>query len=260
MRRFYIILLGIILAANVGIMSAQKIEYQNVVYELLDEHQARVMRATPYRKLLRQYSGKVYIPDSIYIDNKSYYVTDVTDAFRGCKYLKEVRLPGGLTYITNCAFASCTLLQYIELPDSISRIYGKSFYSCSSLKSVKLPISLQRIGYSAFEACRHLKKIEIPQQVIIIDACAFADCRELQRLVIPQNIETIGEFAFGRCKKLREIYIYAAKPPVLVGDISSLPVFEGVKKSIPIHIPKGSKHLYTQAPEWNLFTNLIDDL
>ena len=93
-----------------------------------------------------------------------------------------------------------------------------------------------------------------------IEEGAFAGCKRLKRVVLPQSVDTIGCFAFGECKGLKEIYVNAVKPPVLVGDISSLPVFDGVRKSIPVHIPKGSKPLYTQAPEWSLFTNYIDDL
>ena len=260
MKRYYAILVCIILASNIGIACAQEVECQNVKYEILDGHQVRVMRVTPYRKMLQTYSGIVYIPDSILVDNNVYYVTDVTDAFRGCKYIKEVRLPSRLTYIICSAFSSCSSLQHIELPDEISRIYSMSFYKCSSLQFVKLPAGLQRIGDSAFDGCTHLRNIEIPQHVATIEEGAFAGCKRLKRVVLPQSVDTIGCFAFGECKGIKEIYVYAVKPPVLVGDISSLPVFDGVKKSIPVHIPKGSKPLYTQAPEWSLFTNYIDDL
>lgn len=260
MKHYCVILLCLVLFSNVERMSAREIEYQNVVYEILDGCQARVMRTSPYKKLLHRYSGKVYIPDSIYIDNNAYYVVDVTDAFRACQYLREIHLPSGLTYIINSAFAYCSSLQHIELPDSVSRIYDNSFYSCPSLQSVKLSISLQRIGNSAFAECTRLKSIEIPQQVVTIEADAFAKCRNLKRVVISQNVESIGEYAFGECKRLREIYVYTKEPPKLGCGTTSLLVFEGVKRSIPIHIPKGSKPLYMQAKEWSLFTNYIDDL
>lgn len=161
MRPIYNMILGIILAANVGIMSAQEVEYQKVKYEILDGGQVRVKRASPYKRLLRQYSGKVYIPDSIYINNSAYYVTDVTDAFRGCKYLQEVRLPRGLTYIINCAFASCISLQHIELPDSVQTIYNYAFYGCYSLHTIKLSANIQRIDVDAFEGCKKLREIYI---------------------------------------------------------------------------------------------------
>lgn len=57
MKHYCVILLCLVLFSNVERMSAREIEYQNVVDEILDGCQARVMRASPYKKLLHQYPG-----------------------------------------------------------------------------------------------------------------------------------------------------------------------------------------------------------
>ena len=246
----------------IGTLYAQvspKIEIQDIIYQV-HEGNALVVPPDGYKKRLKLYSGKVYIPDSIYLNKEVYYVTDITDAFRGCKYLKEVRLPRKLKFIISEAFSSCISLQDIELPNEISHIYERAFRSCKSLRSIKLPDGLQRIGSSAFEGCRSLRSIEIPQHVVTIEDGAFEGCTRLRCVILPQSVDSIGYFAFGGCKGLKEIYVYSPKPPVLTGDINSLPVFEGVKNDIPVHIPKGSKHLFQTAQEWSLFTNYIDDL
>lgn len=262
MKRYHKIVVLSFFVLYMGTLYAQvapKIEVQEIVYQI-NEGNAHVVPPDGYKKRIQLYSGKVYIPDSIYMDGEVYYVTDVTDAFRECKYLKKLRLPRKLKFIIGEAFSSCISLQDIELPDEISRIYGRAFRSCKSLQSVKLPDSLQRIGSSAFEGCRNLRSIEIPQHVVTIEDGAFEGCTRLRYVILPQSVDSIGYFAFGGCKGLKEIYVYSPKPPVLTGDINSLPVFEGVKKNIPVHIPKGSKHLYRAAQEWSLFTNYIDDL
>lgn len=251
---FFVLYMGTLYA-----QVSPKIEVQNIIYQV-HEGNALVVPPDGYKKRLHLYSGKVYIPDSVYIEKKSYYVIDITDAFRGCKYLEEVRLPSKLKFIIGEAFSSCISLHDIELPDEISRIYERAFRSCKSLRSVKLPDSLQRIGASAFEGCRNLRSIEIPRHVVTIEDGAFEGCTRLRRVILPQSVDSIGYFAFGGCKGLKEIYVYSSRPPILTGDINSLPVFEAVKKNIPVHIPKGSKHLYLTAQEWSLFTNYIDDL
>ncbi len=48
MKRYYAILVCIILASNIGIACAQEVECQNVKYEILDGHQVRVMRVFPH--------------------------------------------------------------------------------------------------------------------------------------------------------------------------------------------------------------------
>jgi len=251
--------LGIVFALHTCMSFAQKHDIQGITYQIY-EGNAIVDYPDEYKKRIHLYSGKLYVPDSVQIEGELYCVKDVTQAFMYCCYLKEIHLPIGQTDICGLAFACCRSLRNIEIPNGVRRIYGQAFWRCYSLQSIKLPDSLQRIGESAFEECTRLKNIEIPQHVVTVEAGAFAGCKRLKYVVLPQSVDTIGYFAFGGCKGLKEIYVHAAKPPILEGDISSLPVFDGVKKSIPIHIPKGSKPLYTQAPEWALFTNYIDDL
>ena len=260
MKRYYARIMCAIFVLHVSTsfaQDAQKTDAQGIIYQIYEGNAIVVKLDNEHKK---QYNLKVHIPDSVSIEGELYCVKDVTQAFMYCRYLKEIRLPIVQTDICGLAFACCKSLRNIEIPNGVSRIYGQAFWRCYSLRSIKLPDNLQRIGESAFEECTHLRNIEIPQHVATIEEGAFAGCKRLKRVVLPQSVDTIGCFAFGECKGLKEIYVYAVKPPVLVGDISSLPVFDGVRKSIPVHIPKGSKPLYMQAPEWSLFTNYIDDL
>jgi hypothetical protein len=262
MKRYCVTVLTVFLVVCLGKLSAQvgaKYKIHRIVYQIHDRC-AYVVSPDTYKERLLLYSGSVYVPDSIYIDNNVYNVTDVTDAFRGSKYLKEVRLPQGLTYILNSAFYECRSLKEITLPDSIICIYSFAFFNCRFMRSVTFPANLQKIMDSAFEGCTSLKEIEIPQHVAVIEESAFAGCTRLKRLVISQSVVSIGKYAFGGCKGLKEIYVYATIPPAIKGENGLPSAFDGVRKSIAVHIPQGTKPLYLQAKEWSSFTNYIDDL
>lgn len=262
MKRYCVTVLTVFLVVCLGKLSAQvgaKYKIHRIVYQIHDRC-AYVVSPDTYKERLLLYSGSVYVPDSIHIGQNVHYVKDITQAFMACKHLKEVRLPSGLTYITNCAFSGCCALQEIILPDSITCIYRLAFLNCQSLRSIKLPANLQKIKDSAFEGCDHLKSVEIPQHVVTIEDGAFAGCTRLKRLVISQSVVSIGKYAFGGCKGLKEIYVYATIPPVIKGENGLPSAFDGVRKSIAVHIPQGTKPLYLQAKEWSSFTNYIDDL
>lgn len=235
MKYLWKILFIVGLSAYSSTLTAQEIVIHGIMYEIVDSCKVRVTMPHSYKERIRLYSGKLYIPDSILINNQIYYVCDIADSFRGCIYLQEVRLPDSLEYIISSAFADCRSLRHIELPNNISCIYANAFIGCKSLRSVRMPTNLRIIQESAFEGCTHLRYIDIPQNVIRIDDCAFCGCN-----------------------RLREIYVYASIPPIF--EIDSSNSFYGVNTSIPIHIPKGSKSIYLQEGGWSSFTNIIDDI
>lgn len=218
---------------------AQKIFIQGIVYEIMESNKARVTMPDSYKERIRLYSGNLYIPDSISINNEVYYVCDIADSFRGCVNLKTIRLPHALESIISLAFAGCRSLRSIELPDNISCIYAEAFIGCESLRYIKLPINLRVIQESAFEGCTRLRRIDIPKQVMRIGDCAFCGC-----------------------KGLREIYIYASVPPtfdtISVDSNKPLSLFEEISTSIPLHVPKGCKSVYQREKGWSFFTDIIE--
>lgn len=222
-------------------LMAQKVSIQGIVYEKIESNKVRVTMPDSYEERIRLYSGELYIPDSISINNEVCYVCDIADSFRGCVHLKTIRLPHSLESIISLAFAGCSSLQSIELPDNITCIYAEAFIGCKSLRYIKLPTNLRVIQESAFEGCTRLRRIDIPKQVIHIGDCAFC-----------------------RCKGLREIYVYAPVPPTFdtigVDSNNALSLFGEISTSTPVHIPKGSKSIYQRKTEWSSFTNLIDDI
>ena len=70
-------------------------------------------------------------------------------------------------------------LQTIKLPQGITDISDYAFNHCSSLTSIDFPVALNTIGNYAFFGCSPLKSIEIPSGVTGIGAGAFGDCSSL---------------------------------------------------------------------------------
>ena len=70
-------------------------------------------------------------------------------------------------------------LQTIKLPQGITDISDYAFNHCSSLTSIDFPVALNTIGNYAFFGCSLLKSIEIPSGVTGIGPGAFGDCSSL---------------------------------------------------------------------------------
>ena len=74
--------------------------------------------------------------------------------FRGCENLKEVEF---LSRSSNCSleiagrtFSGCRSLKAISLPEGLTSIGSGAFYQCTSLPSLTLPTTLETIGSEAF--------------------------------------------------------------------------------------------------------------
>ena len=86
-------------------------------------------------------------------------------AFEGCKNLKQIVLPEGLTIIKNNAFAQSGLTS-IVIPESVSIVGVSAFEKCHSLKQVtvlgfpKFDIySVDEYTYYPFEGCSQLTTV-----------------------------------------------------------------------------------------------------
>lgn len=155
-----------------------------------------------------EYSGDIFIPNSIEYDEKTYSVTIIGDyAFYGCTGLTSIKIPNSVTIIGVDAFAGCTNLTSIEIPNSVTGIGGWAFWDCTSLTSVKIPDNLTIMGANLFDNCISLTSIEIPNSVTRITTGAFRHCDGLISVKIPTSVTRIGEMAFQDCSGLTSIDI-----------------------------------------------------
>lgn len=75
------------------------------------------------------------------------------DAFSHCS-LREVRIPGSVSVISERAFFGCGRLQNIHLGEGVKRIECQAFANCGPMGSpilVDVPLSVTHIAYDAFE-------------------------------------------------------------------------------------------------------------
>lgn len=84
----------------------------------------------------------------------------------------------------------------------------------------------------------------------------FRGCSNLADLTIPGSIDAISSGKFMYCTNLATINVHRAEPPELsINSFNSL-----TYRKATLHIPKGAKQAYSEAPFWKNFLNVADDL
>ncbi len=128
------------------------------------------------------------------------------------KNLKSVKIPNGLTRISDCAFYGCINLTSVEIPNSVTHIGKLAFHSCINLTDIEIPNSVTIIDNLAFYYCSSLTSIEIPSSVTTIGEETFSYCSDLTSIVIPSGVTNIGYGAFLYCSSLK-VYCEAESKP-----------------------------------------------
>jgi hypothetical protein len=135
-------------------------------------------------------------------------------------YSGDITIPSSVTYEVGN--------ENVTFPVTI--IHYGTFKSCKNITSVTLPNSVIEIHGGSFEYC-NLSSVTIPCSAAVIETGTFKDCTNLTSVTnlscVPQNINYYFEKVF-------EVY----------GDL---------------HVLKGRKQAYQDAPIWNKF-NIIDDV
>lgn len=132
-------------------------------------------------------------------------VTNIT-GFRECYSLESVTIPSTATSIEGSAFSDCKALKSVNIPEGVTNIGTEAFHNCYSLEAVTIPSTMTSIGDRAFEECHFLTSIVIPEGVASIGIQAFCKCYSLTSVTIPSTMTSIGNQAFNDCKALFEIY------------------------------------------------------
>ncbi len=128
------------------------------------------------------------------------------DAFHNNKYLENIEIPEGVTYIGDGAFSGCEKID-ITIPKSILYIGRSAFSNCDSLTKVTIPGTIWGLERGAFFSCDSLKKVVIEEGVQLIPYRAFESCVSLKKVKIPNSVWIVENKAFYNCKSLKTIII-----------------------------------------------------
>ena len=138
------------------------------------------------------------------------------ESFRGCKGLKSVTVPEGVTHI-DYAFLECADLESVKLPSSLKSIGYGTFARCTKLTSLMIPNGVENIEADAFNTSG-LKSVVIPGSVKRIGDRAFIGSRELESVAIPAGVASIGKGVFGDCNALKLINVDSGNQAYIVVD------------------------------------------
>lgn len=196
--------------------------------------------------------NRSYVDDSHAYDKRLFGKYDTIP-----KKIKTYFLPSELEEIGDFLLCYATNLGGITIPKKVHTIGSGAFLRCTSLDSlVFMSDCLQTIGDSAFSHCSQLSGLSLPKNIQSIGHSAFLGCSSLDSLVFTgDGLQTIGDSAFCNCNQLAKISLQDTLPPIIEAH-----TFEGVDRSIPIHVPLGSSQRYKEAPYWCEFQNFIEPL
>ena len=173
--------------------------------------------------------------DDLVMPTRPFMYTDMGTLVAPLATVKYIRLPQGLTEISEKMFMNVDLSRGIDIPESVTSI-GVSAFERSNLKEIHLPEGLTYLGPHAFASCWSLKSITIPAGVKKITSCLFADT------------------------PLDTLYIKNPTPPE-----AEVPLFvdndsdQDPWAKLPVlAVPKGSKKLYQEAYVWSYFDRIIE--
>ena len=126
-------------------------------------------------------------------------------AFEGCKKLRKVILPDGITHLGSYTFFESGL-EEINLPESIVSIGSGCFADCF-IKCVTLPKNVTELNDCVFGGCACLTQVNVHGGVTRVGLYAFEECFSLESIDLGGGVTEIGVGAFQNCNKLKSVIV-----------------------------------------------------
>ena len=169
-------------------------------------------------------------------------------AFYGCRQLKSLKLPSGLTHWGDGALALCSRLETIEIGTPAEgadfRIDQNSMVWNAADETDLIAVLPSLAG-----------ELTVPQGTVNIRPYALAGCARLNKIVLPQSVTTIGREAFHNAAGLMEFRVNSKEVPTLGGA----DVFAGVNTyNCMLFVPSGMKTKFAQKAQWKDFVNVTE--
>lgn len=125
-------------------------------------------------------------------------------------FVKNGVLAGSLRWFCEISDVRYTMITEVRLPSGITKISDEFFMSMWHLESVNIPSSVEEIGVRAFAGCKSLTTIDIPDGVKKIEDYAFGNCSSLVNVRMPSSTIEMGQGVFKGCTNLNRVeYQYA---------------------------------------------------
>lgn len=181
-------------------------------------------------------------------------------AFKACRELESVTIPGSVVKIGTDAFSGCSSLKSVEIPAGTSEISDNAFWYCKSLEKVTISETVSKLGNFVFEHCQNLTSIEVDEkneQYSSEDGILFnkdktvlmqyPEGKKVAEYTVSDSVKEIGNYAFMDCVSLERVNIPAGVAAIIGGD-----VFLGSTKLENINVDE--KNEYYCSIDGNLFS------
>ncbi|MGM9746329.1 MAG: leucine-rich repeat protein, partial [Paludibacteraceae bacterium] len=177
------------------------------------------------------YRGDVVIPESVTYNDKTYPVTRIETAFKGCSKLTSVTLPNSIISLYDYSFSGCSELTSVTIPNSVQNIGKHVFDGCSSLTSVVwnakncVDISISSsMGDVPFDGASQMTSFTFGDEVEHIPAYLCYGLSKLTSVTIPNSVTSIGKNVFNGCSSLTSV-VWNAKNCADVSSESYAPFY-----------------------------------
>lgn len=156
------------------------------------------------------YYNKIYSNSTLQLLKVPDGVTTISeDAFYKCKELTTVTIPASVEKIQSDSFKYCEKMTTFTIPEDskLTKIGREAFACCYKLESIFIPATVKTIDKSAFNICRSLKSVTFAEgsQLTEIPYFCFASNKALTAIEIPPLVTTLGESVFEGCAMLANI-------------------------------------------------------
>ena len=200
--------LFLMLAASLGLTSAYALEYEQFVYDTLDNGEAKVIGLTNAGKAAEMLS----IPETI----NDIPVTRIAyNAIRDAACY-GITIPNSVRHIGGYAFSSCTNLVYLEIPPSVTNAIPNAFvYNCPKLGEVAFCLTNETSAVKIDNKC--LSQVPALTNVVVrgngamtLGDSAFYNLASIQAATLQgvAEIESGGGWetgAFNGCTNLEQV-------------------------------------------------------
>lgn len=161
------------------------------------------------------------------------------EEFSGCKNLKSIVIPDSWIEdekITNQIFEKCNNLSTIQgvsgkqiiylrnlkIPDGVTRINKNEYGSCCRLNALIIPKTVESIEDGTFKNCVNLKNVKADPKWL-----NDLPKSRIEKLVIPKWVSEVDERCFDGCYNLKEL-IFESADTKLCGESSC--ELKGIKR------------------------------